>query len=201
MMAEHEGFVKVDRNMLHWKWMSEPLTAHLFMVLLLKANYKDLQFKNEKIPAGSLVTSYSNLCESSGLTVQQCRTALSRLKSTGEITSKSTNRYQVITIVNYCRYQSSTSKITGQQQANNKPTTNQQQQVKNIKNIKKGRRKEEYSRSAPSFPDGTPARGTDEFRRKSHLLLGKDEGTVDDIPEIYRQDFDNFADYWGYKNQ
>jgi hypothetical protein len=101
---------------------------------------------------------------------------LSRLKSTGEITSKSTNRYQVITIVNYCRYQSPTSKITGQQQASNKPTTNQQQQVKNIKNIKKGRRKEEYSRSAPDSPPGT-------------------------IPDLYKDQFATYDEYLAWRNQ
>ena len=32
-------------------------------------------------------------------------------------------------------------------------------------------------------------------------FLKPDEGTVDDIPVSYRDQFNSFADYWGYKNQ
>lgn len=44
-------------------------------------------------------------------------------------------------------------------------------------------------------------RGTDGFKSKSHILLKPDEGTVDDIPDSYRDMFNNFPDYWGHRNQ
>ena len=195
-MAEQEGFVKVDRNMLHWKWMTEPLTAHLFIVMLLKANYKDLQFKGKLIPKGSFVTSYQSLCNLSGLSVQECRTAIKRLKSTGEITNETSNQYQVITIVNYKQYQNLTSKLTSEQQATNKRATSEQQQVKNIKNIKKGRKEKNKEKS----PSSTPLGGGGDVPR-ANMLKPIDEGTVDDIPAEYRDFCKTYQDYWRFCNR
>lgn len=58
-------------------------------------------------------------------------------KSTSEITIKSTNRFSLITIVNWDVYQgSSTSKSTSKS-TNNQPTSNHKQEcIKNVKNIK-----------------------------------------------------------------
>ena len=136
-MAEHEGFIKIDRKMLQWGWMKNPNTAHLFLVLLLKANYKDMVFDGKPIKVGSLVTSLQTLGEISGLTVQQCRTALKHLKSTGELTSKTYPKYQVITIVNYKKYQSVTRLLAGNQQATNKQLTSNQQQEKESKKVRR----------------------------------------------------------------
>ena len=200
-MAEQEGYVKLNRNILHWKWVTSCTTGWLFIILLLKANYKEMEFKGVKIHPGQLVTSYQTLCESTGLTLQQCRTAINRLKSTGEITTKPYHNFQVITIVNYKKYQDATGKSTSKQQASNRQTTSKQQQEKEYKEGKKERKKEE-SRFAPTSPSGTPPRGTDEFRAISHLLLGRDEGTVDDIPFGYRDICHNdFSVYWGMRNQ
>lgn len=52
-----------------------------------------------------------------------------------------------------------------------------------------------------SSPDGEFQRGTDAFRNRSHELLKPEEGTVDDIPQLYREMFNSFADYWRYRNQ
>jgi len=79
--------------------------------------------------------------------VQQVRTALDKLKSTQEITIKTTNKYTVVTIANWEDYQSteenvtskSTGRATNEQQTNNKQITNNQQQRKNDKECKEGK--------------------------------------------------------------
>ena len=206
-MAEQEGYVKLNRNILHWKWVTSCTTGWLFIILLLKANYKEMEFKGVKIHPGQLVTSYQTLCESTGLTLQQCRTAINRLKSTGEITTKPYHNFQVITIINYKKYQDATGKSTSQQQASNRQTTSKQQQEKEYKEGKKEiKEKEESLRSDPSLfktPKGEIVkRGTDAFRAVSHLLLKQDEGTTDDIPFGYRDICHNdFSVYWGMRNQ
>lgn len=81
----------------------------------------------ETIPRGSFVTSLDSLAKELGLSVQEIRTALKRLISTGELTSKSTNKYRIITVVNYEMYQQvnkqPNSPLTGNQQATNKQLT------------------------------------------------------------------------------
>ena len=206
-MAEQEGYIKIDRNILHWGWFTTVNTAHLFVTLLLKANYKDMVFDGKPIKVGSLVTSLQTLSEISGLTIQQCRTALKHLKSTGEITSKSYSRYQVITIVNYKQYQEATRLLTGKQQATNRQSTGNQQQEKGKKEGNKGNKRKNPPKSPKGGldPSGVPERGTDAFRVKSHLLLKPEEGTVDDIPTAYRNgtygEFTDFAKYWRSRNR
>lgn len=73
----------------------------------------------------------------------QVRIALNKLKLTSEITSKSTNKYTLITIENFDLYQTreenltskTTSNITNKQQTNNKQITTNKK-IKNIKEYK-----------------------------------------------------------------
>lgn len=202
-MAEQSTFIKLDRNILRWRWWSNANTLHVFLFLLLNANITDHEFEHEIIHRGQVVTSLASIGKSTNLTIQETRTAILHLKSTGEITSRRCSKYQVITIVNYSQYQGiqQTKQHNRQQSINNQSTINQQQ-LKNNKNEKNG--KKNIPPKSPKGglpPSGDPKRGTDEFRNKSHLLLKPEEGTVDDIPKRYRDVFDNFADYWRSRNQ
>jgi hypothetical protein len=67
----------------------------------------------------------------------QIRTALAKLKLTGEITSHSTNTFTHIQLQKWEQYQTSiTSEVTNQQQTNNKPitTTKESKEGKERKN-------------------------------------------------------------------
>ena len=199
-MAEQSGYIKIDRNIVNWRWWNNRNTLIVFLTILLKANYKDLTFEGRTIHRGQFVTSTQSLAESTGLSTQSVRTCLMHLISTGEITSESTNRYRIITVVNYDKYQESTSKTAVNQQATNKQSTSNQQQV-NTRNTRNTRKKDNRVADAPPSPTGTPERGTRLWKAKAHLLLTADQGTVDDIPDDYRDMFNNFADYWRFRNQ
>lgn len=114
------GFICLYRQITQWEWYKNPNTFRLFIHLLLMANYTDGRFECEIIKRGEFVTSLPSLADQTSLTIQQARTALDHLKSTGEITDRKTNRYRVITIVNYDRYQ-----LDNRQ--NNRPSTGDQQ--------------------------------------------------------------------------
>lgn len=132
-------FIKLYDKILSWEWYSDINTFRLFVHLLLKANYKDLNFEGRKILRGQLVTSLSSLSSQTGLTVRQVRVSLDKLKLTGEVTSTAFSKYRVITIVRYDDYQSSdkqddsqmtsrmTSKMAGKRQANDKQMTSERQ--------------------------------------------------------------------------
>lgn len=139
-----EGWVKIHRGMLEWEWYGDTNVVRLFFHLLLKANYEDKRWQGNIVGRGQLVTGRVELAEQTGLTEQQVRTALSKLKSTGEITIKTTNKYSIITICNYARYQDTeqqyqpTEQPTNNQQITNKQPTNNQQTT-TTKEIKKER--------------------------------------------------------------
>ena len=198
-MAEKSTFIKLD--ILRWRWFKNSNIFHVFLFLLLNANVEDHEFENDIIHRGEVVTSLASIEKSTGLTTSQIRNIISTLKKTGEITSRYTNRYRVITIVNYDRYQEKRqAKRQAKEQSTDKQATSKRQQYKNIKNIKN--EKNIKGRSAPDSPSGFPERGTDAFRNQSHLLLKPEEGTADDIPVRYRELCNNdFKTYWRYRNQ
>lgn len=196
-MADKSTYIKLDRNITRWRWWHDHNTLIVFLVLLINANIQEHGFSGLKIRRGEVACSFSTISQQANLTVQQVRTAFLHLKLTGEITSKRYNKFQVVTIVNYDKYQDSTRKTTDKQHSDNNQSTFNQQQLKKYKNGKNGKKK---VADAPA-PSGTPPRGTDAFRAKSHLLLTEDEGTADDIPVDYREDFKTFSEYWRYRNQ
>ena len=100
-------YIKINRSILEWEWWGDINTSRLFLYLLLKANWKEGKYRGTTVPRGSLVSSIGKLSEETNLTEREIRTAISHLKSTGEVTSKSTNKYTVFTVVNYDLYQTS----------------------------------------------------------------------------------------------
>ena len=121
----NNGYIVLHRKIRDWRWYRTEYMFYFFTELLFMANYTERYWMEVKIPRGSFVTSLDNLSNELGLSVRQCRTALSRLEKTGEIITKSTSKYTTITITNYDTYQSSQGT---KRQTNDKPTTNQRQQ-------------------------------------------------------------------------
>ena len=88
------NYIKLSRGLLEWEWYTDINTTRLFIHMLLKANWKDGNFKGTTIPRGSFVTSIRKLSDETGLSDREIRTAISHLKTTGEVTSKTTSKRQ-----------------------------------------------------------------------------------------------------------
>ena len=152
-MNSLSGFIKLHRKLVAWGWYQDYVVKDVFLHLLLTANFKPTPWKDRILDEGQVVIGSQSLAAELGFSRQQVRTALKKLKSTNEITIESTNKFSVITIVNWRDYQSSenfsTSKSTNTA-TNNQPTNNQQitnnqpqrKNVKNVKNIKNGKKRE-----------------------------------------------------------
>jgi hypothetical protein len=134
------GWIKLHRQLLVWEWYDDINTSRLFIHLLLTANHKDKKWRGILIEKGSRLTSQIKLIDESGLTRQQLRTSLDRLKSTNDITIKTTAQHTVIYINNWESYQED-NQLANQQLTSVQPTTNQQlttnNKVKNEKNVNK----------------------------------------------------------------
>lgn len=121
------GFIKLDRKILDWEWYQDINVRILFIHCLLLANWKDTRYKGEVIPRGSFVASLPILSEGTGLSIRQARTALDKLKMTGELTVRKHSKYTVFTVSNYCKYQDSDSQddrqVTGNRQSNDSQMT------------------------------------------------------------------------------
>lgn len=127
------GWIKTYRKLTEWEWYKDSAMVHLFIHLLITANSKDEKWRGVIIGRGQALTSRKKLSIQTGISEQTIRTCLERLKSTNEITIKSTNRNSIITILNYDTYQSEkkdTNQRTNQpkrrQSTSNQPTIKQE---------------------------------------------------------------------------
>ena len=118
-----EGYILLHRKIVNWEWFNDTNTFIVFIHCLLRANWRDGRFKGVEIKRGQFVTSLPKLAEETKLSIQQVRTSLSHLKSTGEITDTVTSKYRIITISKYDEYQCPNSQLTANQQATNRQLT------------------------------------------------------------------------------
>jgi hypothetical protein len=135
-----QGFIKLHRKILNWEWFSDNNTFRLFIYCLLRANHQDTKWRGLIIKKGSFITSLPKLNQQTKLSIQNIRTSINKLKSTGEITDKATNKNRIITIVNWDLYQQTNrqtnSPLTDNQQTTNRQTNRQLTADKNEKKIK-----------------------------------------------------------------
>lgn len=151
-------WIKIYRGMLDWEWFSISEMVHLFVYLLLKANIEDKNWRGIEVKRGQLITSVATIHKEIHLSERTIRTCLTRLISTNEITSKTTNKYTLITICNYGSYQEkremsdkqndeqNDKQTTSKRQTNDKQTTTTKEyKNKRIKEVVKEKEKEKES--------------------------------------------------------
>jgi hypothetical protein len=112
----------------------------LFVYCLLKANYKDKKWRGIEIKRGEFISSLATINSETGLSIQNIRTAISKLESTGELTCKKTNKYTLFKVNHYDCYQQSNTQannqLTNNQQSTNNQLTTTNKRKKEIKEIK-----------------------------------------------------------------
>ncbi len=138
------GWIKLHRSLLDWEWYDDVNTRLVFVHCLLQANFKDRSHKGTMFERGSFPCGRDQLAKDVGISTQQLRTSLNKLKSTGELTIKSTNKGTKITLCNYDSYQD--------MQPADQPTNNQQvtnDQPASNHSIRKKERKKERKEEKP----------------------------------------------------
>lgn len=120
------GWIKIYNKFLQWEWFDIAEMVQLFLYLLLNANYKDVVWRGVVVKRGQLITSRDKIGKDLRLTERQARTCLSRLKSTGEISIKATNKYSIITICKYDEYQNVDYDNRPAERPTERPATDQQ---------------------------------------------------------------------------
>lgn len=99
------GFIKIDRQILEWRYHDYPNMFRFWILLLLKANWKPAYFKGVLVDRGSFITSARNLAKESHLSVNTVRRLLQLLENEHQIIRTVTQSWTLISIVNYAKYQ------------------------------------------------------------------------------------------------
>ena len=141
------SYIKIHRKILDWEWYNDANTFRLFMHLLLKANFKSNRWQGVEILPGQLVTGRKVLADELRLSEQEIRTSLNKLKSTNEITIKSTNKFSIVTICKWLDYQDKDIADQPTEQPSEQLSSNQQSTT-----LKEGKeRKEEKKNISVNF--------------------------------------------------
>jgi biotin operon repressor len=158
---------------------------------VLKANHEPKKWRGVTIERGQFYTSLDVLSKELSLSVQKIRTAISKLESTGEITSKQHARARMITVINYDQHQADNKEITRNQQGSNKEVTT----TKKNKNNKNEKNTKDITNPASDNADGLEPYY---ITRKKRKLTGKRLETFNMFWDAfdYRKDKSSAADSW-----
>ena len=141
MTGSNSGYIKLFRSLLDWEWYDDTNTVRVWVHLLIKANHKPKRWRGVEIGRGQLVTSIGTLSEELNLSPHKIRRALNNLKSTGEIASKTTNKFTLITVEKYSDFQDWNPDDRKQERTQNanKTQTNRKQTATNNNNNKENK--------------------------------------------------------------
>lgn len=141
-----QGFIKIDRQILEWRYHDCYYAFTIWMHILLLANWTDGYFKGNPIKRGELVTSINNLMLVTGIKSDNTiRKWLKRFESEDMISLKSTNKYTHINIVNYDKFQDAgetLAELNAQQNAYQSAYQSAQRSADNIRIIRNKEEKE-----------------------------------------------------------
>lgn len=161
------GFIKLHRKLLSWRWFQSPNTVVVWLTLLLMAEWDD----GQNIRAGQVLISQQEISEITGLTRQQIRTALDHLIATKEITKEATKKAtkgkMLLTIEKWRYFQgdkrnSNQGSNQGSNQDINLPTIIKEN--KEIKEIKEGQSDEASEGDFVPMPDELKAKLLNGFK-------------------------------------
>jgi hypothetical protein len=182
-MATDRGFVKLFGKFRHWGWYTDSKAVHLFIHLLLCANYEPGKFLGKVIKRGQLATSLRSLSLATGLTEKEVRTRLKNFEKTGEILTESGNRFTLITICKYDNYNPPDDK-RGKRTANEGQTKGKRRAT--IEEDKTIRLKEEREKHSPaSLVENHPI--LDFINKETPILNTMEEPLTKDQADIIRR--------------
>ncbi|BET21282.1 hypothetical protein [Solobacterium moorei] len=148
-----QGFIKIDRQILEWRYHDCYYAFTIWMHVLLLANWTDGYFKGRKVKRGELITSINNLMLVTGIKSDNTiRKWLKIFENEKMITLKSTNKYTHISIVNYDKFQDvgeTLAELNAQQTAEQGAYQTAEQSADNIRIIRNIRSKEDINTTCP----------------------------------------------------
>ena len=175
-----EGWIKIHRKFEKWGWGDKPEMVSLFLHLLLAASYEDKEWHGEVVQRGQVIFGLNVWAKKTGISVRSLRTCIERLKSTNEVTTKTTSKYTLITIVKYNDYQIdeskttsiSTSISTNDRQAIDKQSTTSKE-VKNIRKKEKNTYTSEFETFWQMYPrkDGSKSKSFELYNKSIDLTV------------------------------
>jgi len=95
----------IHKKILQWRWYKDCAVNKLFLHALLTAEVDKVYQDGKYINRGELHTSLRSLQDETGLSLNQIRSSIKKLCSTGEIEVRTSQKFTMIKILNFDHYQ------------------------------------------------------------------------------------------------
>lgn len=186
------GWIKIHRDIMSWEWWDDAKMVKAWLTILMLANSEDKKWHGKTVKAGSFVTSRAKLATDLKLTEKQTRLVLSRLISTGEITTRTNNHNTTIIINNWADYQ-----LTKDQQMGQPDLFDNQQNITDFKEYGADKGPTKGQPNADKGPTKGHKQEIKEYRvSKETLSPGAPAGAC---PRVSVLPFDDFWNLYGKK--
>ncbi|MFH0772869.1 MAG: hypothetical protein V1922_00985 [bacterium] len=184
-ISENKGWVKFHRKLLDNPISKKPNYLSIFVYLLLKVNHKNndviLDGKKTTIKRGQLLTSIFSIAEFYSLSTSTVSKVLKYLETERMIEKLSTNKYSLITVLNYNIYQD--PEIISENKT--KTDQNQNETNNNNKNENKytntGKSPEDFNFIEKPLRQYNPTLGEDLKGSTSHAWQEKGQRYADNL--------------------
>ncbi len=182
-----DGYVRLHRSILDWEWYQDDACLRLLIHLLMRVNWKPGRWRGIDVPPGTVITSLELLADSMGWSRSKLRHTMDKMKSSGDLVTRTTNHWTAVSLVNWAKYQNAGTD-SGQPTANQQPTdgTTNSRPMATIEEGKKERREEGKKDLAAKPP-----------KRDIEWLKAECRAVVDADPTVLvESERKGFFDYW-----
>lgn len=104
-MPNEGGFIVIRRSVEDWQYWGCESAVAIWVHILMRANWKDGWFMGTPVPRGSFATSVQNFADEVGVHKSTMRRWLKKFEEAGQIEVKATNKFTLINVINYAKYQ------------------------------------------------------------------------------------------------
>jgi len=121
---EDKSWIKLYRKIKEKGWYQNSKYVHLWVHILFRANHEEKEFmfngSIHKTKRGEFITGRKALSSETGIAESTIEDILKLFENEGQIQQQKNNKFRLITVLNYEKFQDK------QQPANNQPTSSQQ---------------------------------------------------------------------------
>ena len=146
-----DGWLKLYRSILDSAVFQDAEVLKVWIWLLCNVAFEQHDTicygKVIHLKPGQIATGRKKIAQCTDLNENKVYRALNALKSLGNIEIKSTNKYSIITVVNWDKYQGENSKRTASEQQTNSKTTAEEQQDNSKRTQHKNGKKEKKEKN------------------------------------------------------
>lgn len=121
-----EGYVKLSREIRDWEYFKDGNCMKVLIYLLVHAKYKPETYGGYNFEVGDVRFTYPELEKACGITYNQARDAIRKIKTTGILTVKSTPKFSVGSLKKWAFQQSTSWESTAKSTVKSTPSYNKE---------------------------------------------------------------------------